>query len=354
MEIAAVRVSSEIIGFERGKQLEQERMNNLTQSFKDLKKIMEKQHEDDMDALSEEAVKVTNRLKGKLTGTEQKNVQIEGQYSQLLAVKEKNDNDTKLMKLRIIELERTLIVREDASKVLLAETTATVLQAANDSKFQSESSRQKLLLELDCIKKSMEEKQKSSETSNREKEIFFSNKQYDLESQIEVLQNQTDEMKIIHKKLQNELVGKEKSYKALEGDSVNRKESSSLIQDLTQSLQRSLQEKNVLLDDMKNLRKDKVFKVFFSLILIYILSIFILYLGKAVSLSLSRSLSFSFSFSFLLSLFLSFFFTNFLSLLLLFHPSMLSFHLILFTQHYLISRFFKKILLQALREGLRT
>ena len=260
MEIAAVRVSSEIIGFERGKQLEQERMNNLTQSFKDLKQTMEKHHEDDMDALSEEAVKVTNRLKGKLTAAEQKNVQVEGQYSQLLAAKDKTENDNEAIKLKIIELERTVVVRDEASKVLLADSTATALKAATDSKILLESSIEKLLLELETVRKSEEEKRKSLEASNREKEILYSKKQHDLESQIQDLRNQTDEMIVSNKKLKNDLVEKEESYRALEGESVNRKESSSLIQDLTQSLQRSLQEKNVLLDDMKVLKKDKVVK----------------------------------------------------------------------------------------------
>lgn len=260
MEIAAVRISSELIGFERGKQTEQEQMRTVTQSFSELKINMEKQHVGDMDALSEEAVKVTNRLKGKLTVTEQKNVQISGQYSQLLAINDNNENEILKMKRQIVELKNIINEQEEKSRIILCKNQSTALDEINEMKFQSEKLKENLLIELESLKISGKKDKMTYEITKKENEAKFDIIQQDLECKIHDLQKQSNEIISCNEKLKKDLSDKQESFRTLAEDSLNRKESSSLIKDLTQSLQRSLNEKNIFLEDIKNLKKEKVFK----------------------------------------------------------------------------------------------
>ena len=223
-----------------------------------MKEGLEKQHEGDLDALSEEAVRVTNRLKSRLTSLEVQSGQWEAKYVLLSATRVEECHESDRVRLLVAELESALKRQEETSRDLLAHSKIEAIKLAAETALRSESFRAKLQTDCDALRASAKQAEKRFETLTQEREIDFNKKENKLESEVQGLQKESASMNLIIEKLKEDLKESKESYRALGECSVNRKESSLVMSELTQSLQRAIAEKNILSADIQKMAAEKV------------------------------------------------------------------------------------------------
>ena len=212
---------------------------------------MERQHEGDLDALSEEAVKVTNRLKGRLTAAEHENVLLKERSQQYLSTKEKDNSEADILRLKVKDLQSALNRQEEASRVLLAHAREEIVKDSETTKeiFETE------IKTLKLSEKNMRKALALIEKENQEN-ISEGNRRHDAE--IVKLKKNNLESELLVANLKNELKETTDRSRVLAEHSAAYKECSPKIIDLTQKLQRVEEERNGLQRDVQTARKEKV------------------------------------------------------------------------------------------------
>ena len=244
-----MRQSSEMVGYERARISEKDLSDSLSRSLSELRAGLEKQHEGDLDALSEEAVKVTNRLKAKLTSLELKNEQTEEYNAQLIALRAKDEMDHIHIRQRLLQLETAHKGREEAAKGMQALSSSEAARDVAQIASRMEILKERLMAECDALRLSEREHKKAFEAAVAERDDAMSERQRRHKAEIDGYEVRAREASLSILRLTNEL----KDAK----DSADR-EASSLINDLTKSLEKNILEKNQVAKDLAIAREANV------------------------------------------------------------------------------------------------
>ena len=148
----AMQVAAEQAGFERARLTEQDLVSTLTRSLSELRAGLQKQHENDLDAISEEAVKVTNRLKAKLTTMELKNAQTEEYNSQLIALRVKDEAENIRIRQRLFQLESGVKGRDDLSIEIQQQNATDSARDVAQMASKMEGVKDRLKAEIDSLR----------------------------------------------------------------------------------------------------------------------------------------------------------------------------------------------------------
>jgi hypothetical protein len=244
-----VRRSSEMVGYERARISEKDLSDSLSRSLSELRAGLEKQHEGDLDALSEEAVKVTNRLKAKLTSLELKNEQTEEYNAQLIALRAKDEMDHIHTRQRLLQLETSHRGREEAARGMQALSSSEAARDVAQIASRMEILKERLMAECDALRLSEREHKKAFEAAVAERDDAMNERQRRHKAEIDGYETRAREAALSILRLTNEL----KDAK----DGAD-KEASSLINDLTKSLEKNILEKNQVVKDLAIAREANV------------------------------------------------------------------------------------------------
>lgn len=246
-QLVAVRAEAEREGYERAALAYREQAEVLRCD-------LESRHEGDLDALSEEAVRATNRLKAKLSAMELKQSQMEESRSQLL----EGEVEMKKMKERIREVEGILKAQEE---VWSDSTTYTQLESAREVgmvTLRMEGLREKIQAECDTLRQSEKQASKALESLKKEsdKALFEINLHHDAFT--EGLQRQLLDSSLVNARLRHDLQTQHDFSRTLQGDVESCREASLLVSELSEKLKQSLQDKAMLTLEMSGVKEEKI------------------------------------------------------------------------------------------------
>ena len=232
-----------MVGYERSRLTEKELVDSLTRSLSELRAGLEKQHEGDLDALSEEAVKVTNRLKAKLTSLELKNEQTEEYNAQLIASRAKDEAENIRIRQRLTHLEAALKGREEITRELQAQSSSEAARDVAQLASKMENVRDKLIAECDALRTSGREHKKAFEMAIAERDNSLNLRIKQHREEVDKYEIQSRESSLIISKLTNDL---------RDSKEHSNSEAASLVNELTKSLEKALLEKNAMARELKS------------------------------------------------------------------------------------------------------
>lgn len=238
-----------MVGYERSRLTEKELVDSLTRSLSELREGLEKQHEGDLDALSEEAVKVTNRLKAKLTSLELKNEQTESYNAQLIAARAKDEAENIRIRQRLTHLESALKGREEIARELHAQSTSEAARDVAQLASKMENVRDKLIAECDALRTSGREHKKAFEIAIAERDSNLNSRIKQHREEIDKYEIKSREASLTIAKLTNDLRDVEEHSNT---------EATSLVSELKRTLEKTLQEKNSLARELKSYTDSQV------------------------------------------------------------------------------------------------
>ena len=249
MDIVAIQVAAEQAGFERARLTEQELVSTLTRSLSELRTGLQKQHENDLDAISEEAVKVTNRLKAKLTAIELKSNQTEEYNSQLMAMRVKDEAENIRIRQRLLQLESGLKGREEISKEIQMQSVSESARDVAQMTSKMEGVKDKLIAEIDSLRLSEREHRKAFQVAINERDSNMNERQKKYKYDIEKLELQVRETSSTLVRLTNDLK---------DSQECSNKDDSSLMFELKRSVEKSTNEKSILVKDLNSIKEQNV------------------------------------------------------------------------------------------------
>jgi DNA repair exonuclease SbcCD ATPase subunit len=227
----AVRAEAEREGYERAALAYREQAEVLRCD-------MESRHEGDLDALSEEAVRATNRLKAKLSAMELKHSQVEESRTQFL----EGEEEMRKMKERIREVEEILRAQEE---VYSDSKTNTQLESAREVgmvTLKMEGFREKIQAECDTLRQSEKQANKALELQKKESDKILFDINLQNEAFAEGLQRQLLDSSLVNARLRHDLQTQHEFSRTLQGDVDSCREASVLVSELSEKLKKSSKE----------------------------------------------------------------------------------------------------------------
>ena len=244
-----MQVAAEQAGFERARLTEQELVSTLTRSLSELRAGLQKQHENDLDAISEEAVKVTNRLKAKLTTMELKNAQTEDYNCQLVALRVKDEAENIRIRQRLFQLESGVKGRDDISKEIRQQNATDSARDVAQMASKMEGVKDRLKAEIDSLRLAEKEHKKAFQNAISERDYNMNERQKKYKSDIEKLEHQAKESSLTLVRLSNDLK---------DSQECSSKEASSLVFELKRSLEKISNEKSFLAIELNSVKEQNV------------------------------------------------------------------------------------------------
>ena len=245
----AMQVAAEQAGFERARLTEQDLVSTLTRSLSELRAGLQKQHENDLDAISEEAVKVTNRLKAKLTTMELKNAQTEEYNSQLLALRVKDEAENIRIRQRLFQLESGVKGRDDLSIEIQQQNATDSARDVAQMASKMEGVKDRLKAEIDSLRLAEKEHKKAFQTAINERDYNMNERHKKYKSDIEKLEYQAKESSLILVRMSNDFKDSQES---------SSKKASSLVFELKRSLEKITNEKSFLEKELNSVKEQYV------------------------------------------------------------------------------------------------